>query len=88
MDDPAVLLANLISISKTKEILQMNILCKKYKQEYTFERNGQGLLPKQTKHNQWLQEITNGPTNTTIMHKIFPTHDNAWLILQFCACHI
>ena len=53
----------------------------------TFEPYRKRFLGKQTKQNQWLQEIPNGPNNTTVMYKMSPTHHNAGLVLQFGPCH-
>jgi hypothetical protein len=57
------------------------------KKNVTFEPYRKRFLGKQTKKNQWLQEIPNGPTNTTVMYKMSPTHHNAGLVLQFGPCH-
>lgn len=57
------------------------------RKKVTFEPYRKRFLGKQTKKNQWLQEIPNGPTNTTVMYKMSPTHHNAGLVLQFGPCH-
>lgn len=52
----------------------------------TFKRNVQGFFGKETKHNQWLQVITNSPTQRAFVHQIPPAHHDPRLELQFRAC--
>ena len=63
-----------------------HFLMRRKEEEYqvtAFESYSVRLLGKQCQGNEKLQEIGNGMSDTTIMHKMSPTHKNFGRLLQF-----